>query len=338
MERKNNKTGMFIRSLILFFPVFAFVINSFCIANPSPGHIQRITFFSEALGIEKSFNIYLPPGYDTTEKRYPVLYLFRGHEDEWKDRGNIKEIVDNLVSEGAIGEMIIVMPGLTFEGSFIGFPLNLLDPGQPGEFPGLGTGRFEDYMIQDLIPYVDKNFRTMPDRDFRATDGFSSGAYSSLYIAIGHPELFCSVGSYDGNLGYLDFDDPAISGELDDSIYMHLSYFDPYFGRPRNIEYMKTCNPANVVYEASPERIKLFKEIQFFILAASEDARSAYLEGSYLPRVKHFVKILAGKGIKNYWDIDELVMSPTADHDWAGAREYIKKSLPAHWKKFVENR
>lgn len=96
-----------------------------------------------------------------------------------------------------------------------------------------------DHIIHDLIPYIDKNFRIIAKRTARESDGFSAGAYSSLYIAITYPGLFCSAGSYDGNLGYLDFDNPHIPGELDDTIYMNLSLLDPYFGNPRNIDYMK---------------------------------------------------------------------------------------------------
>ena len=106
-----------------------FLMISSCLANPSLSQLKKLTFHSTTLGIEKSFNIYLPKGYDDNEKRYPVLYLFRAHVDEWKDRGNIKEIVDKLVSDRLIGEMIIVLPGLSFEGSFLGFPVNMLEPG-----------------------------------------------------------------------------------------------------------------------------------------------------------------------------------------------------------------
>ena len=337
MEIKYTCTGSMIKNcrLVTIYFLFSVIISSsFCQSNTASGQLKKITFYSTALGIEKSFNIYLPESYDEGDKRYPVVYLFRGHENEWRDQGNIRNIVNNLVSEGEIGEMIIVLPGITFEGSFLGFPINMLNPGPHEEFPGLGSGQFEDYMINDLIPYVDKNFRTIAERIYRATDGFSAGAYSSIYIALKFPELFCSVGSYDGNLGYLDFDNPHIPGELDDPIYMNLPLFDPYFGNPRNLEYMKQCNPANMIHKASSELIEQIKEIQFFILAASENATSAYKEGTYFLRVKHFIEILSEKGIKNYWGMDALEMSQTADHNWNSAMDYIKKSLPLHWKEF----
>jgi len=313
------------------------LLSSISLYSTQSSQIKKITFYSPTLGIEKSFNIYLPDGYNDTNNRYPVLYLFRGGEDEWKDRGNIKDIADQLYSAGAIGEMIIVLPGTRFEGNFVGFPVNLLEPGSSDEFSDLGSGKFEDYIIKDLIPFVDENFRTIASRKTRAIDGFSAGAYSSVYLAIQHPDMFCSVGSYDGNFGYLDFDIPHIPGQYDDTVYMNLPLFDPYFGNPRNIEYMRQHNPANIIHEASQDLIMQLKDMNFFILAASQSATSAYKEGTYLPRVKHFVELLSAQGIKNFRDSDNLVLSPSADHNWTSAMEYIKRILPLHWKVLTNN-
>ena len=325
------------KEIIVFFICCAIMLHVVCAAHAFPSQLIKVTFLSQVLGIERSFNIYLPEGYNDGEEKYPVIYLFRGHEDEWKDRGNIKELVDNAITEGGIGKMIIVLPGLTFGENFVGFPVNLTNPGQPKEHDDIGSGKFEDYIIKDLIPYVDSNFKTIADRSARALDGFSSGAYSSLFLALRHPELFVSVGSYDGNLGYLDFNNPSIPGELDDSMYLDTSLLDPYFGSPRDLAYMKQCNPANIIRDVSPEQLKLLKETRFFILSASEKAESAYIEGTYYPRVKQFVELMESKGIMNYWKSDDVVMSPTADHNWEYARLYIKATLPLHWKGFKKH-
>ena len=319
---------------LLFFPVlFIFSVG----VTMTPGsRIEKITFYSPSLGIQKSFNIYLPEGYDHSEKRYPVLYLFRGHEDEWKDRGNIKEIADDLVSRRLMGEMIIVLPGLTFGKNFVGFPVDLINPDLSEEKTEIGSGRFEDFIVKDLIPYVDQHYRTIAARSARAADGYSAGAFSSIFLALRHPDLFCSVGSYDGNLGYLDFNDPNKPGVLDDSIYMYIPVFDPYFGNPRDMGYMKQCNPSNIIKSAPPEQLDMIKEIIFFMQSACETAKSAYIEGSYYPRVKQFVELLAERGIHNYLG-DDLVMSPNADHNWADAMVYIKSTLPLHWDMFANN-
>jgi len=149
-----------------------------------------------------------------------------------------------------------------------------------------------------------------------------------------HPELFGSAGGYDGNLGYLDFNDPGQPGEYDDSIFMHLEYFDPYFGKPRDMEYMAQCNPANILRDATQDQLEMLKGTAMFIRAASQTATSAFIEGSYLPRNRQFVELMETRGIKNYWDLEELVFFPGADHSWADAQKYIRITLPLHWQTF----
>lgn len=323
-----------LKTEFVFFIGCAIMFHIACAGQTSPSQMVKVTFPSQSLGIEKSFNIYLPQGYDDGNEKYPVLYLFRGHEDEWIDRGNIKELVDEAVTNGEIGEIIIVLPGLTFGENFVGWPVNLIDPGQSTENGGFGSGKFEDYIIKDLIPYVDSHFKTIADRSARAVDGFSAGAFSSVFLAVRHPALFCSVGSYDGNFGYLDFDDPSTPGERDDSVYLDLPVLDPYFGNPRDMEYMTQCNPTNIINDVPPAQLEWLKETRFFIRSASQNAKSAYMEGTYYPRVKQFVELMESKGIMNHWNSEELVLSSTADHTWEYAKLWIKTTLPLHWEVF----
>lgn len=300
----------------------------------STARIVPILVKSPALGIGKRVNIYLPRGYVESTERYPTVYLFRGHEYEWP-QNNIKNIVNSLIDSSKMGKMILVMPGLTFESNaMVGFPVNMINSEILGNQAGLGTGQFEDYLIQDLIPYVDSAYRTIANRESRGTDGFSGGAYSSIMIALKHPELFSTAGSYDGVFGWSDFDDLRTSGQLDDSVWMNGSNFDAYFGNPRNMDYMRTYNPPDMLTDASMEQLEMIKTIHFFIHAACPEATSAYIEGSYYPRTKHFVDKLALHGITNYFD--EIILNPSADHTWPMAIEHIEETLPLHWYKFEE--
>ncbi len=300
----------------------------------SPARIVPIMVPSTALEIGKRINIYLPKGYDESNDRYPTVYLFRGHEDEWAQHG-IKNIANALIDSGKIGKMILVMPGLTYETDpVVGFPVNMVNRDILGNLFELGTGQFEDYFVHDLISYVDSVYRTKADRKFRGTDGFSAGAYSAIMIALKHPELFSTAGSYDGPLGWSDFNDLRTPGVLDDSTWMNLSNFDPYFGNPRNMEYMRTYNPSDMLTDASIEQLTMIKTIRFFIHAACPEATSAFIEGSYCSRVEHFVDKLAFYGISNHFD--EFILNPTADHTWQMAIEHIEETLPLHWNKFEE--
>lgn len=312
------------------------LLAAFILYAEPGGRVEKVTFHSPSLGIQKSFNIYLPEGYDEPLVRYPVVYICRGGEDEWLVRTKIIALADSKIKNGEMGKMILVFPGLTFEGNrMIGFPVNMNNIEPLGEREGLGTGRFEDYFVKDLIPYVDDNYNTIPDRRGRGIDGFSGGAVTSILMGVKHPDLFLTVGAYDGPWGYLDFDDPSRTGQYDDSIWMHLDLFDPYFGNPRDLVHMKRYNSTNVIRETTGAQLETLQDLNFFIRSAGKNARSAFIEGTYYPRTVHLVEILNSKGIENYWKGDSLILAPDAEHEWPDAREHLGMTLPLHWKEFA---
>ncbi len=171
------------RSLFLFSVLFSTMVFS------QESRIELHTHTSVILGGPRSFNIFLPEGYDGETARYPAVYLFRGHENEWADpreddsrRGNIETVVDTLYAHKQIGKMILVMPGL-------GAP-----PASP-EF---------SYVLDELIPYVDAHFRTIPVRQQRGMDGFSYGGYDMLELLWRRPGSFFTAGAYDGSFWAFD--------------------------------------------------------------------------------------------------------------------------------------
>ena len=166
------------RSLLPFFVLFSLTAFS------QESRIELHTITSVMLGGPRSFNILLPDGYDGETARYPAMYLFRGHENEWADpreddsrRGNIKTVVDTLYTQKKIGRMIVVMPGLGA-------------PPASAEF---------QYILDELIPYVDAHFRTIPVRQQRGMDGFSYGGLDMLELLWRRPGAFFTAGAYDGS-------------------------------------------------------------------------------------------------------------------------------------------
>ena len=164
--------------------LFTFLVLLPVAAFSQESRIELHTHTSLILGGPRSFNILLPEGYDGETARYPAVYLFRGHENEWADpreddsrRGNIKTVVDTLYAQKKIGRMIMVMPGLGA-------------PPASAEFP---------YVLDELIPYVDARFRTIPVRQQRGMDGFSYGGYDILELLWRRPEAFFTAGAYDGS-------------------------------------------------------------------------------------------------------------------------------------------
>ena len=106
----------------------------------------------------------------TWSSSYPVLYLFRGHEHEWvhrwQDRSRhgrtVIDVYRRLLHEGKVGPLILVFPGISSDDNRIpGLLVNFSAPQLVSKIPGIGTGRFEDYFFKELIPTVDRMFRTI---------------------------------------------------------------------------------------------------------------------------------------------------------------------------------
>jgi S-formylglutathione hydrolase FrmB len=167
------------------------------------GQIITDTIASQALKGNKlgdpdtrNITIYLPPSYASSSKFYPVIHLLHGFGgDELSLVGEVGEelavfLVDSMIESGLAKEMIIVMPSARskYGGSFY---LN-------SEL----TGNYEDYMVYDLVNYVDDNYRTIRARNARAIGGASMGGYGSITLAMKHPDIFSSVASLSPPLGF----------------------------------------------------------------------------------------------------------------------------------------
>lgn len=154
-----------------------------------PHGTVRMTMYNCTMtGKTRACWVYTPPKYDEEpEKRYPVLYLQHGggeNEIGWVWQGKINNIADNLIAEGAISEMIIVMnDGYAFPPDGSGNP---------------AMGNIDDVLVNDCIPFIDKKFRTIPDRHSRAMAGLSMGGMQSNTGVFRHPEAFANLGVFSG--------------------------------------------------------------------------------------------------------------------------------------------
>jgi len=146
------------------------------------GHVQQILFPSKSTNTSRRAFVYTPPGYGKdVKKRYPVLYLQHGWgEDEtaWSNQGHANLIMDNLIAEGKCKPFIIVMTyGMTNEIKFGGLRNFDIKP-------------FQTVLVDELIPYVDANFRTKADQAHRAMAGLSMGGMETHTITLNKPEVF----------------------------------------------------------------------------------------------------------------------------------------------------
>jgi enterochelin esterase-like enzyme len=147
--------------------------------------------FSTALNKAVNVNIYLPPDY-SRGNTYPVLYMLHGYtdnEDKWMPNLHLEKNANDLIQNGKILPLIIVMPQI--DNSF-GLNTNTIK-NLP---PNFSSGRYEDYLIDELIPYIDAKYSTIRDRDGRFIGGLSMGGWAALHLAFSHTELFSKVGGH----------------------------------------------------------------------------------------------------------------------------------------------
>jgi enterochelin esterase-like enzyme len=153
----------------------------------------RDSWQSKAMGKVANFDVYLPPSYTrTTKRRYPVVFMLHGINGsniEWEVRG-MDKIMDRLVATKHIEEPIVVFPD-----------------GSSGWYVNSSDGNYRDMILKELLPLVDRSYRTIPDRDHRGISGVSMGGFGSWSIGLEHPELFSSIASH---IGALDF--PPLAG------------------------------------------------------------------------------------------------------------------------------
>ena len=153
------------------------------------GTIEIVNHKSAALGGEvRQAWIYKPPGYDRSHRHYPVLYLLHGSNDTaagWSMAGRVNFMMDNLLATQKAKEMVIVMPF----GHAVPFD-------SPREIQDTNTKMFEQYLLNDLKPLVEHNYRVDKNRNDRAIVGLSMGGGQSLNIGLAHLDLFSVVGAF----------------------------------------------------------------------------------------------------------------------------------------------
>ncbi|MCB0260840.1 MAG: T9SS type A sorting domain-containing protein [Calditrichaeota bacterium] len=303
-------------------------------AAQTGGRIETHTFYSQTLEVTKNYIVYLPEGYDSSTARYPSVYFLRLHENEWfnnslpgRNGSSLKHVLDTLITNGVIGKMIIVGPSTGSNNGLVSGAVNMLSPNLTTA-TGIGTGKFEDYLIHDLITHIDATYRTIPDPAHRGVDGFSLGGYSSTVISFRNPGIFRSVGSYDGTIMWYNLDDPGISGnDPDDPIWMSAQYngiIGPLFGIPRDVGYMLQHSAINVLVEASPSRLDSIRAMKFHIHAGASTAVTNLLRNIQL------LDSMAAKGIYN--SFENVVLAPNAIHDYGFADLHASLSLVKHWE------
>jgi enterochelin esterase-like enzyme len=182
---------------IIFFIAFLGFLNAGSSLGQTGKVYDNLTLPSKILKSERKFAIYLPPDYETSGRSYPVLYLLHGSGDDqtgWVQFGEVLSIADKAIANGTATPMIIIMPDA--------------DTGRRGYFNDVkGDWNYEDFFFKELIPYVEKKYRTKTDKRGRAISGLSMGGGGTLMYALHHPELFSSACPLSASVGPLTVED-----------------------------------------------------------------------------------------------------------------------------------
>lgn len=228
------------------------------------------------------YRVILPANYDNAkDKRFPVVYLLHGltgHFDNWTN-------FTKLAEYSAKYNYIIVTP----EG----------ENGWYSDSETLPKEKYESYIVKELIPEIDKNFRTLTDRKDRSIAGLSMGGYGSIKFGLKYPQMFSLVGSFSGALPATTWDDKTLGGSwkvLNDSI---MSIFGATDSKTRQ---------ENDIYklarEATPEKIKDLPFIYLdcgtedFLIKPNRDFSTILLE----KKIPHEFRQLPGKHDWKFWD------------------------------------
>ncbi|MGA1978336.1 MAG: alpha/beta hydrolase-fold protein [Bacteroidales bacterium] len=180
------------------------------------GTVTKVWYKSAVLGMDRRLYVYTPAGYERGKGKYPVFYLLHGaggDEDAWTTMGREAQIMDNLIAQGKAVPMIVVMTNGNAgqSASQNDVPLPPVQGQDMMAAYAKYAGKFEEHLVKDVVPFIEKNYRVYKDRDHRAIAGLSMGGAHTQTITNDNPGMFGYIGVF--SMGLMNFgpqrQDPA---------------------------------------------------------------------------------------------------------------------------------
>ena len=247
---------MFLNRQVTLIFIINFVLN-FNLSAQKGQLLIDLKVNSDILQKEIKYNIYLPAGYDSSVKKYPVLYLLHGSGPQpnahhtWFNRMNIQKVMDSGIDIGIISPMIVVMPdaGVTFYMNNI-----------KGEY------QYEDYFISELIPFIDEEYKTQNDKKFRGIAGGSMGGYGAIVYSLHHPDLFSVCASM---AAAIRTDQQIREMPFENFQYNYQSALgDINEGTERITEFWNSYSVLNLIDNTSKERLD---QVKYYVDIGDDD-------------------------------------------------------------------
>ena len=285
------------------------LIASLVLATPaaaqnSTSRLECDSLPSAVLGHPVPYCIALPPGYADAASRYPVLYFLHGlfeNEKSWNEHSG-RQTWEALMSRGRIGKFIVIMPS-----GGESFYINSFD----------GHERYEDFFIQEMIPAIDRKYRTIPHRSARGIGGVSMGGYGALHLGMNHPEVFGSASAHSAAL-IAKFPNPL---PVDGRWGFYARVLQKPFGSPLDEAYFDANNPLTLA--ADSDR---FANLKIYFDCGDQD-RYGFDAGA-----KELDQILNSKGFAH-----QFALRP-GNHGWSYLDQYLHFSLEFHSQVFSRNK
>lgn len=213
---------------------FATISNVFIVGNGQAdlykvndvphGSLTHRWYDSKGLGKDRRINIYTPPGYESSNDKYPVLYLLHGYggdEDEWVTYGRTTQILDNLISQGKAKPMLVVMPNghTAMEAAPGESSMGFYKPGREkdrADVPGAFVENFNE-----IIDFVESNYRVIPDKAHRAIAGLSMGGGHAINISRAYENTYDYVGVFSSASSGDDEFDSSLKKQFDNGLKLY---------------------------------------------------------------------------------------------------------------------
>ncbi len=233
---------------------FALILTSICSFSQQSQLKESLSVNSKVLGKEVKYSIYLPDGYEHTNRSYPVLYLLHGYTDDetgWTQFGEVQHIADKTIASGEAPPTIIVMP----DGG-VSFYINSHD----------GKVRYEDFFVNEFIPEIEKTYRIRSKKEFRAVAGLSMGGYGSLIFSLKHPDLFAAAAPLSAAV-WSDDEILKVTDERWDN-FMGVFLQKGLRGKDRLNKHWYDNSPLKIVETAPLEKLK---SVRYYIDCGDDD-------------------------------------------------------------------
>ncbi|MGH9357253.1 MAG: alpha/beta hydrolase [Terriglobia bacterium] len=267
----------------------------------APTRLVCSTLASKILARRVNYCIDLPADYASGRRRYPVLYFLHGLFEDyraWGENGG-KAVLDAALQEGRIGAFLVVLP----DAGRRSFYVNAYN----------GRERYEDFLLQELVPAIDQQYRTIPRPGARGISGVSMGGYGSLHLAMRHANVFGSV-SAQGAALVSSLPDPLPDGGRW-AFYQRV--LSEAFGDPVNAAYWEANNPLTLAQH--PEQ---FPDLKIYFDCGTQD-RYGFEHGA--EDLDH---------ILNEHDFPHIFALRSGGHGWSYLHNYLHYALEFHWSCF----